>query len=97
MDFFSILGGGGADTFVLGNSSTAFYTASNQFAIIRLFAPGEFDKVQIKGSLSQYTLRSDRDLQVGTGAFDTELLLNGDRIAVFQDTVNVPNSSFISV
>ncbi|WP_293281417.1 calcium-binding protein [Microcoleus sp. PH2017_36_ELK_O_B] len=92
-----LLGGGGADTYVLGNFSTAFYTASNQFALIRGFAPGEGDKIQIKGSLSQYTLRKDRDLQLGGSAFDTEILLNGNRIAVIQDTINVPNSSFFSV
>lgn len=92
-----LLGGGGADTYVLGDSFTAFYTASNQFAIIRGFAPAESDKIQIKGALSQYTLRKDRDLQLGGSAFDTEILLNGNRIAVVQDTINVPNSSFFSV
>jgi hypothetical protein len=82
---------------VLGDVFTPFYTASNQFALIRGFSAAEGDKIQIKGSLSQYTLRKDRDLQLGGSAFDTEILLNGNRIAVLQDTINVPNSSFISV
>lgn len=91
-----LLGGLGADTFVLGNALTAFYTQFNQFAVIRDFSVSQGDKIQIEGSLSQYTL-TEGDFSTGTDPFDTKLSLNGDVIAFIENATGLTSSSFISV
>jgi Ca2+-binding RTX toxin-like protein len=91
-----LVGGGGADTYVLGDAIKAFYTGNGQHAIIRDFSSAEGDKIRIKGSVSQYTFNQG-NFGLGGGSFDTEISLNGNRIAVIQDVVNVPNSAFISL
>jgi Ca2+-binding RTX toxin-like protein len=90
-----LLGDGGADTYVLGDAIKAFYTGNNQHALIRGFSTAEGDTIRIKGNVSQYTFQQG-NFGVGNSSFDTEISLNGNRIAILQDVVNVPNSAFIS-
>ncbi|MBD3886361.1 calcium-binding protein [Phormidium tenue FACHB-886] len=92
----TLLGGEGADTYVLGDAVKAFYTGNGQHAIIRGFSSAEGDRIRIKGNVSQYTF-TQGNFSLGSGALDTEIRLNGNQIAVIQDVVNVPNSAFISL
>jgi Ca2+-binding RTX toxin-like protein len=57
-----LIGGGGGDTFVLGNTTTAFYndnipgsTGSNDYAILVDYNPTQ-DIIQLHGSATQYLL-----------------------------------------
>jgi Ca2+-binding RTX toxin-like protein len=53
-----LVGGYGADLFVLGNSRASFYRASgaNDYALIVDFDPTNGDKVQLSGTSANYTL-----------------------------------------
>lgn len=56
-EYDTLSGGGGADTFVLGNSAEAFYNGdgSGGYAEITDFDWAEGDKIQVFGSLDDYT------------------------------------------
>ncbi len=97
----TLTGGTGNDVFVLGvqNNSHVFYSSAgaNDFALITDFGTG--DLIQIKGSLSNYTLRSEA--HVGSSALDTAIYLtaNGanELIAVVQDVTGLTAQAFRSV
>jgi Ca2+-binding RTX toxin-like protein len=59
-EFDTLEGGTGADTFVLGEGA-AFYASpvTDEFARIVDFSRAEGDKIQVFGSVSDYTLESD--------------------------------------
>lgn len=87
-----LVGGGGndtleagveADTFILGDSSSDLYQGSD-YALITDFKYWQGDKLQMRGSASQYS-ESDLNLGVGTGALDTGIYQNGNLVAVLQD------------
>ncbi|MEM6451826.1 MAG: NF038122 family metalloprotease [Cyanobacteria bacterium P01_D01_bin.105] len=75
-------GGAGADTFVLGSDSQAYYVdgGDEDYALIQDFNAAE-DVVQLYGSASDYTQQ-----QQGSDAW---LLYNNDLIAVFEDTLEL--------
>ena len=93
-----LTGGAGADTFVLGYSSTAFYLGSNlgERASIFDFNLAEGDKIQLHGSASDYTFIVG-SYGLGTDAADTALYYNNsgsyDLIAVIQDVSNLSLTS----
>ncbi|MBD1903624.1 hypothetical protein NDI44_27525 [Trichocoleus sp. DQ-A3] len=82
-------GGGGADTFVLGDTIGSHYLESG-FATITDFKSSEGDKIRINGSIfdSSYTLTKTQNFSGGS-ALDTLIHKNGNLIAVVQDTTNV--------
>ena len=82
-------GGGGADTFVLGDKIGSHYLESG-FATITDFKSSEGDKIRINGSIfgSGYTLTKSQNFSGGS-ALDTLIHKNGNLIAVVQDTTNV--------
>lgn len=90
-------GGGGADTFVLGDTIGSFYLESG-FATITDFKSSEGDKIRINGSIfdGSYTLTTNQNFSGGS-ALDTLIRKNGNLIAVVQDTTNVlASSDFVS-
>ncbi|WP_333478183.1 calcium-binding protein [Allocoleopsis sp.] len=93
-----LTGGAGADTFVLGDSSTAFYLGSNlgERASVYDFNLAEGDKIQLHGSASDYAF-SVGSYGWGTDAADTALYYNNngsyDLIAVVQDVSNLSLTS----
>lgn len=75
----TLIGGGGADTFVLGDSTRVFYTqkGNKDYAVITDFTPrgfnfNELDTIQLKGSISDYNLRSAQGVG-GFSASDTAI------------------------
>lgn len=85
----------GADTFILGDASRALYTGPG-FATITDFSRTEGDKLELYGSLSDYSL--------GTGNFgggltvDRTIFYRGDLIGVLLDvTTVVPSADFVFV
>lgn len=93
-----LTGCAGADTFVLGDSSTAFYLGSNlgEKASVFDFNQAEGDKLQLHGSVSDYTFTVG-SYGWGTNAADTALYYNNngsyDLIAVIQDVSNLSLTS----
>lgn len=89
-----LIGGGGKDTFVLGNSSQIFYSDGNastpgltDYAIILDFNAKK-DQIQLKGSAADYTLKApSQSLGLsGTGIYSgTELIgvVSGVNVADF--------------
>ncbi|ELR98450.1 calcium-binding protein [Gloeocapsa sp. PCC 73106] len=95
----TLIGGSGSDLFVLGHSSTVFYNGdgNNGYAIIVDLGSG--DKIQLKGSASNYTLNKSLNFY-GTAAKDTAIATNaGDIIGVVGDNTSLIsglNSTFLS-
>ncbi|MBD2000274.1 hypothetical protein H6G00_27345 [Leptolyngbya sp. FACHB-541] len=88
-------GGGGADTFVLGDTIGSHYLESG-FATITDFKSFEGDKIRINGSIDKgYTLITNQNVSGGS-ALDTLISRNGNLIAVVQDITNVSTSDFVS-
>lgn len=82
-----------SDTFVLGENlpflgATAYYNQGGDadYAIIKDFM-GNIDKIQVVGSLNQYSLQGLN--HSGGAAIDTGVYYQGDLVAVIQDTTNV--------
>ncbi|NJP10244.1 MAG: calcium-binding protein [Leptolyngbyaceae cyanobacterium RU_5_1] len=89
---FDILeGGAGADTFVLGGGWGVSYNETGDgYAIIADFNYGEGDKIEVKGSISQYKLEYTSVSGIGGSALDTEIYFlrapgNWERIGIVQD------------
>ena len=87
-EFDTLLGGAGADTFVLGGPSWGISYLGSGHATITDFYWAEGDKFQVTGNASNYSLGYSQDLS-GSTALDTGIYYNGDLIAVVQDTTNV--------
>ena len=85
-----LTGGSGADTFGLGytGSYTEIKYLGSGYAIITDFNPSEGDKFRIGGSISDYTVRKDQNLQ-GSDTLDTAIYRGTDLIAVVRDATNV--------
>ncbi|MEO1402497.1 MAG: calcium-binding protein [Cyanobacteria bacterium J06635_1] len=77
----------GADVFMLGDASKAFYLGAG-YATIKDFFHAEGDKFQVHGSQSDYTLNKSFSFG-GSAAKDTAIYHKGDLIGVVQDTTNV--------
>jgi len=100
----TLLGGAGNDVFVLGhrNHANSFYIGNNgnDYALIRDFNATQ-DKIQLKGSASNYTLRVE-NLGLGTyGTNDAGLYYtansSNDLVAKVQDGagLNLASNAFI--
>jgi Ca2+-binding RTX toxin-like protein len=89
--FDNLWGGAGADTFVLGGSNGVYYNETGDgYAVIKDFTWQENDKIEVKGSYSQYQLEYKSVSGIGSSAMDTEIYyLNSsggrDRIAIVED------------
>ena len=57
--FDTLEGGTGADTFVLGEDFVYYLEEGDQFAVITDFSRAEGDKLQVFGSISDYSLEVD--------------------------------------
>ncbi|MEA5463737.1 calcium-binding protein [Leptothoe sp. PORK10 BA2] len=77
----------GADTFILGDSSQAFYLGAG-YATIKDFYHAEGDKFQVSGGIGDYSLNKTLNFG-GTAANDTAIYYKSDLIGVVQDTTNV--------
>ena len=100
--FDTLIGGVGADKFILGDEQNVFYVETgNGYATIQDW-DSTSDKIQVHGSESQYILDQTRNVS-GSGAIDTEIYYigggNRERIGVVQDTIAVvlspQNFSFV--
>jgi Ca2+-binding RTX toxin-like protein len=89
--FDNLYGGTGADTFVLGGSTGVYYDETGDgYAIIKDFDYREGDKIQVKGTASQYQLEYKSVGGIGTSAMDTEIYYlhadgSRDRIGIVED------------
>ncbi|PSB15336.1 hypothetical protein C7B76_14005, partial [filamentous cyanobacterium CCP2] len=87
VEYDVLTGGLGADTFALGNRSRAYYRGQG-YARITDFNPFQGDKIQVFGSISDYSLNKSANF-VGGRTPDTRIYYRGDLIGVAQDTTNV--------
>ena len=84
----NLRGGGGVDTFILGDATTAYYLGGGDadYARIRTFDPDR-DTIQLSGSEADYTLNI-----IG---WDTEILHDGDRVGLLiNDRIDDFSSGF---
>jgi Ca2+-binding RTX toxin-like protein len=97
VEYDVLVGGSGADRFVLGTASKGLHYRGIDYATITDFSGRDGDKIQVRGSSNTYDL--DKTLNFGgSSASDTALYKNGDLIAVIQDTTNVSLSrNFVSI
>lgn len=81
-----LIGGKGADLFILGDQQGAYYAQNNleDQALIKDFSITE-DRLQLYGSAADYQFKTVRN--------HTVILLEGDRIALIQGIQNFPTSS----
>jgi Ca2+-binding RTX toxin-like protein len=97
--FDTLTGGSGADTFVLAMPPTLglpstppdpffVYYLGNGYATITDFSRNQDDKIQIAGSLSDYSLVQTQNLSGGS-VNDTAIYYREDLIGVVQDTVQI--------
>ncbi|HEY9659900.1 MAG TPA: hypothetical protein V6C65_15700, partial [Allocoleopsis sp.] len=86
-EYDTLVGGTGADTFVLGSSYQSSYLDGG-YATIKDFSWVEGDKIQVFGSSDSYTLGKTFDWG-GSSALDTAIYQGSDVIAVVLDTTNV--------
>lgn len=89
----SLYGGADADRFVLGDYYGVHYTGDgfNGYAIINDFTYG-WDKIQVKGSLNNYQLKTDMNL-VGSSASDTAIFYGNELIGVVRDNTSIQLTS----
>ena len=97
----TLIGGGGADTFVLGNVDRVFYNekGNKDYAVITDFSAAginvnELDTIQLKGSVSNYALRSAQGIG-GFSASDTAIFHKGGSEELIGIVKNW-SSSFVS-
>lgn len=92
-EFDALIGGAGADTFVLGKAGQGVSYLGDGYATIIDWEPGQ-DQVQALGDDDQYFLVK-YDAGLGSSALDLGLYYQGsstqssDLIAIFQDTTDV--------
>ncbi|MFK8186094.1 MAG: NF038122 family metalloprotease [Phormidesmis sp.] len=77
-----LVGGSGADRFILGNANHAYYVENGDFdyVLIRDFNAAE-DTIQLNGAVDSYTQQQQGN--------DTHLFKQGELVAVFENTASV--------
>lgn len=84
VEFDNLWGGGGADTFVLGRAfGDVYYQDLLGYASILDFDHTQNDKIQVSGSLSDYTLNPNSVINT------VDILYQGDRFATVFNTADV--------
>ena len=98
----TLIGGQGADTFMLGDATGIFYlggrTSSGRdasYARIADWNPGE-DRIQVRGGSSSYRLVKNQNW-FGSSVKDTGIYVGNDLIGVIQDSTNVSSQNFVFV
>lgn len=92
--FDTLVGGAGADRFILGGSwGVSYVETGDGYAVIHDWKAVE-DKIEFSGSANQYSLEFKSVSGIGSNASDTEIYYtnaNGarDRIAIVRDTNDV--------
>ncbi len=96
VEYDTLTGGAGSDTFVLGDSYRGFYYTGDGYAIITDWNASS-DYIEVIGNSDQYSLRFEN--LTGSSALDTAIYLGSsdDWIAVVQDSTNVDFSRFVFV
>lgn len=96
----TLIGGRGADTFMLGDATGIFYlggrTSSGRdasYARIADWNPGE-DRIQVRGGSSSYKLVKNQNW-LGSSAKDTGIYVGNDLIGVIQDSTHVSGRNFV--
>ncbi len=84
-EYDTLTGGTGSDTFVLGNSSGAFYRGAANATITDF--NWMYDYIQVKGVASQYSLRFAN--WIGGASRDTAIYYGNDLLGVVEDTTNI--------
>ncbi len=90
----TLIGGQGADTFMLGDTTGVFYlggrNSSGRDASYGLIKDwnSQADYIQVHGSISSYRLVQNRNW-LGSSANDTGIYIGNDLIGVVQDSTNV--------
>ena len=82
----TLIGGSGADTFVLGNLLGVYYQGAG-YATIKDWDSSS-DTILVTGDFSQYSLKTD-NFEVGSSAKDTGIYYGNDLICIVQDSTNV--------
>lgn len=94
----TLIGGQGADTFMLGDATGTFYlggrTGAASYARIADWNPGE-DRIQVRGGSSYRLVKNQNWL--GSSAKDTGIYVGNDLIGVIQDSTNVSSRNFVFV
>jgi Ca2+-binding RTX toxin-like protein len=97
----TLVGGLGADTFVLGDTTGNSYLGNRNsngrdasYALIKDW--DSTDVLQVHGGSSNYRLVKDQNW-FGSSANDTGVYLGNDLIGVIQDSTNVSRKSFVFV
>lgn len=85
-EYDKLTGGKGSDTFALGDYNDVFYTTTGSgasFAHITDFNWTEGDKIQLHGSIGDYTVREFN--LFGSSELDTNIFYQGNLIGVLED------------
>jgi Ca2+-binding RTX toxin-like protein len=83
-------GGQGADDYILGTRRGVYY---QQRGFATLLNWDQSDRLQLAGNSDQYTLRKTQNI-IGTESLDTQILYQGELIAIVQDSTQVFHSQF---
>jgi hypothetical protein len=93
-----LTGGGGSDTFVIGDKLSAYYTqggASQDFALILDFSVAQSDRLRLYGNASQYVLGYDSVENstalgyLGSGSFELVAVFSGQNLSTTSLTSSV--------
>ncbi len=94
-EFDTLTGGSGADTFVLGNTNTipSISYQGEGYAIITDFTQSQGDRIQLVGSITDYSFSQISDaMSISTGIFYQD-----DLIGIVQNVTDINPSDFISI
>ncbi|MEO0459084.1 MAG: calcium-binding protein [Cyanobacteria bacterium P01_A01_bin.114] len=93
-----LTGGRGGDIFRLGSNlggaGPSYGYLGEGYAILTDFDQASGDKIQIAGSVDEYTISSPGNISGGSG-FDTLIYKGDDLVAIVLDTLNVSPENFI--
>ncbi len=82
-------GGSGADTYLLGNSNSVFYTSSANSDYAKIVNLEADDKIQLKGTANNYSLGSASAISVNQASVGIFINSGTELIAVVNDGLNL--------